>query len=143
MAIKLLFITGVPWVFEIAAWLSVFLSEGSVLGSNYVYIFEISNLLNSLRGVIIFIIFIVLQPNVRSYLLTQIFNKEIPVKNSSNQPASSTQTSELWRTDPWIVRMLQISLRQEISQLSIFSVLSNNREWKNTFEQIQTDWITH
>ena len=95
MAIKLLFITGVPWVFEIAAWLSVFLSEGSVLGSNYVYIFEISNLLNSLRGVIIFIIFIVLQPNVRSYLLTQIFNKEIPVKNSSNQPASTTQTSEL------------------------------------------------
>ena len=91
MAIKLLFITGVPWVFEIAAWLSVFLSEGSVLGSNYVYIFEISNLLNSLRGVIIFILFIVLQPNVRSYLLTQIFNKEIPVKNSSNQLASSTQ----------------------------------------------------
>ena len=91
MAIKLLFITGVPWVFEIAAWLPDFLSEGSALGNYYIYIFEISNLLNLLRGVIIFILFIVLQPNVRSYLLTQIFNKEIPDKNSSNQPVSSIQ----------------------------------------------------
>ena len=78
-------------MFEIAAWLPDFLSEGSALGNYYIYIFEISNLLNLLRGVIIFILFIVLQPNVRSYLLTQIFNKEIPDKNSSNQPVSSIQ----------------------------------------------------
>ena len=93
MAIKLLFITGVPWVFEVAAWLPIFLSDGSVLGSNYIYIFEISNLLNSLRGVIIFIIFIVLQRDVRRYLLKRIFNKRISVKNFSNQRTISNTQS--------------------------------------------------
>ena len=100
MAIKLFFIIGVPWAFEIAAWIPIFLSDGSSLGNHYIYLFEISNLLNSLRGVIIFIIFIVLQRDVRRYLLKRIFNKnELPTEakdshqQNSNAQINSTSTS--------------------------------------------------
>ncbi|XP_057374652.1 uncharacterized protein LOC130695523 [Daphnia carinata] len=72
MALKLFFITGIPWVFEFAAWLPFYLSKDSFLRVNAVYFFEISNLLNSLRGVVIFVIFIVFNRDVRRFLWPRI-----------------------------------------------------------------------
>lgn len=107
MALKLFFITGIPWVFEIAAWLPVYLSnKPAVFQSNSVgqYVLEIGNLLNSLRGIIIFIIFIVLQRDVRHYLMLRIkriFNKDSSKNvalqqsrgNTDGGPSVSTQNS--------------------------------------------------
>lgn len=67
-----------PWLFEILAWLPTYLPDKHpVLAANSKYFFEVSNLLNTLRGVIIFVIFILLQQNVRLYLwqhLTKFFD---------------------------------------------------------------------
>jgi hypothetical protein len=105
MALKLFFITGIPWVFELAAWLPVYLSESqAIFQSNSVgrYFFEIGNLLNALRGIVIFIIFIVLQRDVRHYLmlrLKRIFKKDCPNNvalqhsrgNTDGDPTVSTE----------------------------------------------------
>lgn len=72
MALKLFFITGIPWVFEFAAWLPFYLSKDSYWRVNAVYFFEISNLLNSLRGIVIFVIFIVFNRDVRRFLWPRI-----------------------------------------------------------------------
>jgi len=106
MALKLFFITGIPWIFEVAAWLPVYLSDSpDFLQSNSAgqYVLEIGNLLNALRGVIIFIIFIVLQRDVRHYLmlrLKRIFNKDSSNVarqhsrgNTDGGPSVSTQQS--------------------------------------------------
>ncbi len=102
MALKLFFITGIPWVFEFAAWLPFYLTDNSFLRTNAIYFFEISNLLNSLRGVIIFIIFVVLNRDVRRFLwprVKRIFIREdsnIVLRNRSNieDPSSfSTQST--------------------------------------------------
>jgi hypothetical protein len=88
MALKLFFITGIPWMFEVAAWLPVYLSDTPAFFQNNSigqYVLEIGNLLNSLRGVIIFIIFIVLQQNVRHFLMLRL--KRILNKDSSDNNA--------------------------------------------------------
>jgi len=100
MAVKLFFITGIPWVFEFAAWLPFYVTENSFLRTNAVYFFEISNLLNSLRGVIIFIIFVISNRDVRRYLwprVKRIFIREdsnIILRNRSNieDPSLSTHS---------------------------------------------------
>ena len=101
MALKLFFITGIPWVFEFAAWLPFYLTENSFLRTNSVYFFEISNLLNSLRGVIIFIIFIVLNRDVRRFLwprIKKIFIREDSkiarhTRSNIEDPSFSTQST--------------------------------------------------
>jgi hypothetical protein len=104
MALKLFFITGIPWVFEIAAWLPIYLNDDSLLRTNFVYVFEITNLLNSLRGVIIFIIFIVLNRDVRRFLwprLKRIFIREdsnTVLRNRSNIEDPSSFSTQLGMT---------------------------------------------
>jgi hypothetical protein len=104
MALKLFFITGIPWVFEIAAWLPIYLNDDSLLRTNFVYVFEITNLLNSLRGVIIFIIFIVLNRDVRRFLwprLKRIFIREdsnTVLRNRSNIEDQSSFSTQLGMT---------------------------------------------
>jgi hypothetical protein len=105
MALKLFFITGIPWVFEIAAWLPIYLNDDSLLRTNFVYVFEITNLLNSLRGVIIFIIFIVLNRDVRRFLwprLKRIFVREdsnTVLRNRSNIEEPSSFSTQLGMTN--------------------------------------------
>jgi hypothetical protein len=92
MALKLFFITGIPWIFEFAAWLPFYLTDNSFLRTNAIYFFEISNLLNSLRGVIIFIIFIVLNRDVRRFLWPRL--KRIFVREDSNIVRSNRSNIE-------------------------------------------------
>lgn len=69
MAVKLFFIAGIPWVFEIIAWLPSYLPDVSPHWRRHtVYLFEVSNLLNSLRGVIVFIIFVLMQRDARRHI---------------------------------------------------------------------------
>ena len=63
MALKLFFITGIPWIFEVVNWIFTVTGHSS---SNV--LFDVANLCNSLRGVIIFIVFVLLQRNVRLHL---------------------------------------------------------------------------
>lgn len=104
MALKLFFITGVPWVLEVAAWLPVYLSDTPADfqdNSQIRYFFEVGNLLNSLRGVVIFILFILLQRDVRHYLtlrMKRLFNKpsnagRLSRANTDGGPSNSTQQS--------------------------------------------------
>lgn len=73
MAVKLFFIAGIPWVFEIMAWLPNYLPNVSPVWRRHtIYLFEVSNLLNSLRGVIVFIIFVLLQRDARRHLWNRI-----------------------------------------------------------------------
>lgn len=105
MALKLFFITGIPWVIEVAGWLPVYLYGASVVfkdNSQLQYFFYFGNLLNSLRGVVIFIIFILLQRDVRHYLtlrMKRIFHKgssnanRLHRANTDGGPSVSTQQS--------------------------------------------------
>ena len=69
MAVKLFFITGVPWIFEIVAWLPNYVPSISASWRQHaLYLFEIGNLLNALRGVVVFIIFVLLRPDARRQL---------------------------------------------------------------------------
>lgn len=69
MSLKLFFIAGIPWLFEIFAVLSfLFLGEDSVVYQNLSYVFQFGTILNSLRGVAIFILFVLLQRDARRYL---------------------------------------------------------------------------
>lgn len=67
MALKLFFITGIPWIFEVVNWIFTVTGHSS---SNV--LFDVANLCNSLRGVIIFIVFVLLQRNVRLHLQLRI-----------------------------------------------------------------------
>ncbi len=85
-------------MFEIAAWLSTHLTGATFLQNNSQYFFEISNLLNSLRGVVIFFIFVVLQRDVRRFLLHKIFKKKDSAKDNRDQTATNIQTETLTTT---------------------------------------------
>lgn len=63
MALKLFFITGIPWIFEVVNWT---LKVTGYPPSNI--LFDIANLCNSLRGITIFFVFVLLQRNVRLHL---------------------------------------------------------------------------
>jgi len=67
MALKLFFITGIPWVFEVVNWI---LTVTGHYPSNL--LFDTANLCNSLRGIIIFFVFVLLQRNVRLHLQLSI-----------------------------------------------------------------------
>ena len=93
MAVKLFFITGIPWIFEVAAWLPVYLSNGKYSHSpSYIYFFEIGNLLNSLRGIVIFVIFIVLQRDVRRFLWLRLKKFIDPKKHAKTNRRLQTIT---------------------------------------------------
>ena len=82
MAVKLFFIAGIPWVFEIIAWLPSYLPDVSPHWRRHtVYLFEVSNLLNSLRGVIVFVIFVLMQRDARRHIwlrLRKLFSRPQP-----------------------------------------------------------------
>lgn len=98
MALKLFFITGVPWIFEIIAWIPQFSLSGKRSEGNWYNIFEISNLLNSLRGVIVFLVFVVFQRDVRRYLVTRFwrifFKKEISKSTDPSRANEMSSTSQ-------------------------------------------------
>ena len=56
-----------PWIFEIVAWLPALRNCPSAK-----YFFEIVNLLNSLRGIFIFVLFILLRPSVFKFLIAAL-----------------------------------------------------------------------
>lgn len=69
MALKLFFISGVPWIFEIFSKLSDLIPETYPgLHQNLSYFLYISTTLNSLRGVAVFIFFVLFQRDARRYL---------------------------------------------------------------------------
>lgn len=73
MAGKLFFITGVPWIFEIAAWLpKIFGIAPRQLETASRFLYHASNLFNGLRGVVVFVLFVLLQRNVRAELLLRL-----------------------------------------------------------------------
>ena len=71
MATKLFFITGIPWIFEFFAYVYE-LKYG--LFAKVWYFWEFSQLLNTLRGVFIFVNFIILNRDVRKFLWLRIIN---------------------------------------------------------------------
>lgn len=75
-AIKLFFIAGTPWIFEIFAWLPSYFKTGisPQWRQNTAYLFAVSNTLNALRGVVVFILFVVLQRDVRRNLWLRLKN---------------------------------------------------------------------
>lgn len=120
MAIKLFFITGIPWVFEIIAWLPTYLPDVQpILRDNSVYFLEVSNLLNSLRGVIVFVIFIIMQRDVRRYMwlrLKRVFSSTVNSKlnvhsrtNAGSISASTTQQSFSTRLSSYFTSRLTLS----------------------------------
>ncbi|KAI9556235.1 hypothetical protein GHT06_018809 [Daphnia sinensis] len=119
MALKLFFITGIPWVFEFAAWLPFYLSKDSFLRVNAVYFFEISNLLNSLRGVVIFVIFIVFNRDVRRFLwprIRRIFfqaDSTIPGRTRSNMEEPSSTSFATQSTSSTSVSINRLPSKQE------------------------------
>ena len=86
-AIKLFFIAGTPWIFEIFAWLPSYFKTGisPQWRQNTVYLFAVSNTLNALRGVVVFIMFVLLQRDVRRYLWLRLnkFWFDSPVRSWS------------------------------------------------------------
>jgi hypothetical protein len=77
MATKLFFITGVPWIFQFIAYLYE-VKYG--LYTKLRYFLEFSNLLNTSRGVIIFVTFIILNRDVRKFLwlrMKNVFSREL------------------------------------------------------------------
>lgn len=95
MAVKLFFITGIPWVLEIAAWVPMFLH--STLPNPQLklisYVFEISNILNALRGVIIFVLFVLLQRDVRAQLLFRLSGLANNSSKRQKKDANSSLTT--------------------------------------------------
>jgi hypothetical protein len=71
MATKLFFITGVPWIFEFFTYMYE-LKYG--LYTKLWYFWEFSQLLNTLRGVFIFVTFIILNRDVRKFLWLRMKN---------------------------------------------------------------------
>lgn len=93
-AIKFLIITGIPWVFEIAAWMPSYFGNVPKQRELLWYLSEVGNVLNALRGVFIFLLFVLLQPNVRGqlfYFLLRIFdNTDRPPKKEGHRTVSSS-----------------------------------------------------
>lgn len=93
MAIKLCFITGVPMLFEIIAWVpTYFPDQQPFLRDNLVYFLQVTNVLTASRGVIIFVIFIVLQANVRTYLwlhFSSLFRFKISIRSKGDVGVTS------------------------------------------------------
>lgn len=85
MALKLFFISGTPWLFEIFALVFIsILEEDSVLEQSLSYFFKVITTLNSLRGIAIFIFFVLLQQDPSRYLW-QILTRLIPsIRSKSN-----------------------------------------------------------
>nr|CAH0105205.1 unnamed protein product [Daphnia galeata] len=78
MATKLFFITGVPWIFEFFTTYVYELKYG--LYTKLWYFWEFCQLLNTLRGVFIFVNFIILNRDVRRFLwlgMKNIFSRKL------------------------------------------------------------------
>ncbi len=98
MAVKLFFITGIPWIFEFISHLASRL-DGANLGLYYFLV--CCQLLNTSRGVFIFVNFILLNRDVRKFLWSHIkilFKREprMPVDfNAINHADTDQSTSNL------------------------------------------------
>lgn len=99
MAVKLFFLAGIPWVFEIIAWLTNYIpGEYSTLRKTSMHVFGIATTLNSLRGIAIFILFVVLQRDSRRYLwdgLKRYFPsiRETPADNGLSKAKSGSSSN--------------------------------------------------
>lgn len=119
MVLKLFFITGIPWIFEIIAWLPSYVSNiPQVWRHHMYYLFEISNLLNSLRGVIVFFIFVVLQRDARRYLLVR-FRKMFSHRDASVGPSGHPKV-----TAGSLSALSQRTLQSQLSTTSCSSEVS-------------------
>lgn len=86
MAVKLYFITGIPWIFELIAYLTLRL-DGLNFNLNRLYFFEFCAIVNGSRGVFIFANFILLNRDVRKFLWSHIklvFQREPPTLGDGN-----------------------------------------------------------
>jgi hypothetical protein len=103
MAVKLFFITGIPWIFELISYLT-FRLDGSNEG--LYYFLECCQQLNTSRGVFIFINFILLNRDVRKFLwshvkiafkrepLTLVDGNVIHHTNTDNDQSTSNLTTQ-------------------------------------------------
>ncbi|XP_046656019.1 uncharacterized protein LOC124349451 isoform X2 [Daphnia pulicaria] len=103
MAVKLFFITGIPWIFELIGYL-VSRLDGSNVG--LYYFFEFCVIINTSRGVFIFVNFILLNRDVRKFLWSRvkiISKREPPTladgtamhhTNTDNDQSTSNQTTQ-------------------------------------------------
>lgn len=85
MALKLFFISGTPWLFEIFTLVFIsILEEDSVLEQSLSYCFKVITTLNSLRGIAIFIFFVLLQQDPSRYLWYNLTRHIPSLRNKSN-----------------------------------------------------------
>lgn len=94
------FITEIPWVFEIASWIpSYFCSVPNNQQESLRYLLEAGNVLNALRGIFIFVLFLWAQPDVRAqiffYILKLIANfTAVPKTDSHTSTSASSQRND-------------------------------------------------
>ena len=88
LAAELFFITGVPWIFEIVAWLPALRRYSSAK-----YFFEVVNLLNSLRGLFVFILFVLLRPTVLKFLMSRF--KELTSSNKDEMQLAGRNSRQI------------------------------------------------
>jgi hypothetical protein len=88
LAFELFFITGIPWIFEILAWLPAL--RGLPGRREF---FTVVNFLNALRGLFVFIIFIILRPTVMRFLVSQLKDAQMRTKKLVNRAYSTSATS--------------------------------------------------
>ncbi len=103
MAVKLFFITGIPWIFKLIGYLAVRLGG---LNLGLYYFFEFCVIINTSRGVLIFVNFILLNRDVRKFLWSHvklIFQREPPTlgdgtamhhTNTDNYQSTSNLTTQ-------------------------------------------------
>ncbi len=115
-AVKLFFIAGIPWVFEIVS--CYFIALPSFVSTNSAYLFEASNLLNSLRGVLVFITFVLLQRDVRRYLWLQLKKIRSYFQDQSGSRAEIESKDHPHVSSPFSALVSSSSQRTLQSQLS-------------------------
>ena len=128
MALKLFFITGIPWVFEVLAWIPTNYPD---LVPNWAehtsYLFKIGNLLNSLRGLIVFIMFVVLQRNVRRHLLLEL-SKRFPLCFSITQKECTRDFSQLRSSNQnTITNSAEVSFPTSTSEITSSTYTARNQ----------------
>lgn len=139
MAVKLFFITGVPWIFEIVAWLPNYLpSISAQWRDNTKYLFEVSNLLNALRGVVVFIIFVLLRPDARRQLLIwlqQCFSRKSESSLGKASAGMGTRTAGSLSNTSTVTYQTQLSVSSDFGS----SISSNSRSRSNSIQESSSE----
>lgn len=136
MAVKLFFIAGIPWMFEIFAWLTNFLLGDSASHQYVNYFFNISTTLNSLRGIVIFVLFVVLQRDTRHYLWNGSVKRLPLFKNKSGKNDLSKDKSGSTSN----MNNQSTSGDTQISSVTLTSVVSD--EQQPSENQFESDEVT-